>query len=172
MNLKKPDQLYGVYDLGGASWNFFFSEDDAQGFQSQEENRFGPEVFPFWNAWDQFRIELNADGAREPSEEEFLRVLHGEEIDFRDYNLRLEPSEQYFHDVKECMLWLRASTLYIWNHMESHATELDCVIEDYDYYDGFLSRIGTLLGGHLEDLDKYEQLIENIYDGVDDNPEV
>jgi hypothetical protein len=76
--LKKPAYLYGVYHMDSASWKFYLSDEDAREFQGQGENRFGPAVFPFWNAWDQFRIELTADSAREPSEEEFLRVLQGE----------------------------------------------------------------------------------------------
>ena len=112
--MKKPDILYGVYNMDLASWEFFFSEEKGKKFQNLGDNRFGPVMFPFWNAWDQFRLDLVADGAREPSEEEFLKVIQGEKIDFYEENDgdlefgqedRLEPPGQPGH--RGLLNWVR-----------------------------------------------------------------
>ena len=135
--MKKPDILYGVYNMDLASWEFFFSEEKGKKFQNLGDNRFGPVMFPFWNAWDQFRLDLVADGAREPSEEEFLKVIQGEKIDFYEENDgdlefgqedRLEPNQAYFEDIDEALSWFRESAFYIWNHMDEHALETGCNI--------------------------------------------
>jgi hypothetical protein len=163
--------------MDSASWEFFLSEEKGKEFQDQGENKFGPVVFPFWNAWDQFRLDLVADGAREPSQEEFLKVLQGQKIDFYEENdkdlefeqeNRLEPDPALFEDIDEALSSFRESALYIWNHMDRHAIEVGFDIVDYNYYDGFLSVIGRILDEYFEDIENYERMLEHLYDGVDD----
>lgn len=183
--MKKPETVYGVYQLDELNWKFFAKVNDAMDFGSENDNRFGPHRFSFEEAIQQASNDLLAlPGTLFITEDEFMGILSGEDIELSFFESeadkdddedsgeeedgRLEPSEGYFEHVDEALLWLRASGLYIWSHMVDHAAELGCVIEDYDYYDGFLSRIGVILDDYFEDIENYERMRENLYDGVDD----
>ncbi|MFW9804249.1 MAG: hypothetical protein ACFFFC_16435 [Candidatus Thorarchaeota archaeon] len=183
--MKKPDTAYGVYHLEELSWKFFAKKKDAMEFKAENENRFGPYLFSFEEAIQQASNDLLAlPGTIFITEDEFVGILNGEDVSLSFFESdtdddddevyeeeeddRLEPSMGYFEHVNEAILWLRASGLYIWNHMADHAAELGFTIDDYDYYDGFLSRIGSILDDYFEDIENFEQLIDNLYDGVDD----
>ena len=109
------------------------------------------------------------------TEEEFIEILNGEDLELSflisgEPDSRVEPSEGYFEDTDEALLWLRACYVFILNHLQEYTTERDGVIEDFDCYDGFLSRLEVLVDEYLGDIEKFELTSEGLYDGfIDDD---
>ena len=52
--------------------------------------------------------------------------------------------------------------------MQANAEEHGFTIEDYDYYDGFLSYINHMLDDYFENEANNKRMLEHLFDGVYD----
>ena len=181
--LGKHDRVFGIYDVDELSWKFFSKRKDATKFKSEGTRRFGPCEFSFDEAIQQASNDLLAlPGQFFITEDEFKALIDGVDVELSFFapdedNLDNSkdkwddfqgPEQCDFHNIEEALQLLRKSCLYIWDHMNNHATELDCVIEDFVNHDGLLLYIRYLLDDYLLDIDDYEEMLEHLYDGVDD----
>lgn len=181
--MEKPKIVFGSYEVDELKWYFFTDEKEAIDFQLEKENRIGPERFSFDDALQQFSNDLCAiPETLFVTEDEFFKIAKGEEVELsflsseteeendlgeveKIENSRPDPSEGYFEDTSEALLWLRACSIYIIDELISYASEREDSIEAFDYYDGFLSRLETLVDKYLGDIDDFEKISADLYDG-------
>ncbi|MBA7583207.1 hypothetical protein ES708_25148 [subsurface metagenome] len=133
--MKKPKSVYGVYQQDEFTWQFFLKEEYATEFKSEEDSRFGPVPFKFEDALQQF----SNDNIVPPftlfvSEEEFTRVLNGEDVELsflsdnyeeeddeeevEEYTDRPKPSVEYIKDMEEALKWLRSAARFVLTEIE------------------------------------------------------
>ncbi len=80
----------------------------------------------------------------------------------------IEFSEGREAALKEALNWWHVCSYYIFMTMEANAEEQGFTIEDYDYYDGFLSYIDRVLDDYFENERNNKRMLEHLFDGVDD----
>lgn len=181
---KKPKTVYGVYELDELKWYFFSDKALAIDFQQANNQRIGPHPFSFDTAMEQFSNDLCAiPGSPFVTKEEFVKVMRGEDVELSFFSSdnkeeeeipdetddeehsRPEPSEGYFESTFEALLWLRSCCIYILDELTTYASERDDDIEAFDYYDGFLSPLETLVDEYLGDINDFEKTSEGLYEG-------
>jgi len=156
--VKTAKSVYGVYQQDDFTWLFFLKEEDAAEFSSEEDSRFGPVPFKFEDALQQF----SNDNIVPPftlfvSEEEFIRVLNGEEVELSflsdsseeeedeeevwEGRNRPEPGVAYFKDMEEALKWLRSAARFVlaetdfpsdYSEMEKEIRNMGWKIIEYD----------------------------------------
>ncbi|MBD3158234.1 MAG: hypothetical protein GF309_05535 [Candidatus Lokiarchaeota archaeon] len=70
--------------------------------------------------------------------------------------------------LEEALKWWHVCSYYIFMTMQANAEEQGFLIEDYDYYDGFLSYIDRILDDYFENEANNKRMLEHLFDGVDD----
>ena len=80
----------------------------------------------------------------------------------------LEDSSGRKAALEEALKWWHVSSYYIFMTMQVHAQEQGFTVEDYDYYDGFLSYVDTMLDDYFENKENHRRMLEHLFDGVDD----
>lgn len=156
--MKIPRSVYGVYQQDEFTWQFFLKKEDATEFSSEGDSRFGPVRFKFEAALQQF----SNDNIVPPctlfvSEEEFIRVLNGEEVELSFLSDsseeeedeeevwvgedRPKPSATYFKDMEEALKWLRSAARFVltetdfpssYSEMEDEIRNMEWKIVEYD----------------------------------------
>jgi len=70
--------------------------------------------------------------------------------------------------INEALKWWHVSSYYLFMTLQANAEKQGFTIEDYDYYDGFLGYIDSVLDDYFENEENNKRMIEHLFDGVDD----
>jgi hypothetical protein len=70
--------------------------------------------------------------------------------------------------LEEALKWWHVSSYYIFMTMQANAEENGFTMEDYEYYDGFLSYIDHLLDDYFVNEESNKRMLEHLLDGVGD----
>ena len=81
---------------------------------------------------------------------------------------KIEFSDGRKNAIEEALKWWHVSSYYLFMTLQLNAEEQGFTVEDYDYYDGFLSFIDGVLDDYFENEEDNKRMLEHIFDGVDD----
>ena len=81
---------------------------------------------------------------------------------------KIEFSRGRKQALEEALKWWHVVSYYLFMTMSANAEEQGFTIEDYDYYDGFLSYIDSSLDDYFENEENNKRMLEHLFDGVDD----